>query len=53
MIARHVEYQYSRFINQNIAGPHVLIDSEAGLGYPTATKAMMAGYDEHTLYFDF
>ncbi|KZV60865.1 MFS general substrate transporter [Peniophora sp. CONT] len=28
----------------NIAGPHVLIDSEAELGYPTATKAMMAGY---------
>ncbi|KAK7439852.1 hypothetical protein VKT23_017424 [Stygiomarasmius scandens] len=28
----------------NIAGPHVLIDSEKELGYPTATKAMMAGY---------
>ncbi|KAF5356616.1 hypothetical protein D9758_008204 [Tetrapyrgos nigripes] len=28
----------------NIAGPHVLIDSEKPLGYPTATKAMMAGY---------
>ncbi|VDC05871.1 unnamed protein product [Peniophora sp. CBMAI 1063] len=28
----------------NIAGPHVLIDSEADTGYPTATKAMMAGY---------
>ncbi|KAL1668979.1 major facilitator superfamily domain-containing protein [Schizophyllum commune] len=28
----------------NIAGPHVLIDSEEDIGYPTATKAMMAGY---------
>lgn len=28
----------------NIAGPHVLLDSEQGIGYPTATKAMMAGY---------
>jgi len=28
----------------NIAGPHTLLDSEAGIGYPTATKAMMAGY---------
>ncbi|CAD6574935.1 MAG: hypothetical protein TREMPRED_001252 [Tremellales sp. Tagirdzhanova-0007] len=28
----------------NIAGPHVLIASEAAAGYPTATKAMMAGY---------
>ncbi|KAJ7073110.1 major facilitator superfamily domain-containing protein [Mycena amicta] len=28
----------------NIAGPHVLLQSEAALGYPTATKAMMAGY---------
>ncbi|KAJ7197770.1 major facilitator superfamily domain-containing protein [Mycena pura] len=28
----------------NIAGPHVLLQSEAAIGYPTATKAMMAGY---------
>ena len=28
----------------DIAGPHVLIDSEAAAGYPTATKAMLAGY---------
>ncbi|WWD21335.1 hypothetical protein CI109_105819 [Kwoniella shandongensis] len=28
----------------NIAGPHVLIDSEKAAGYPTATKAMLAGY---------
>ncbi|KAL1745032.1 major facilitator superfamily domain-containing protein [Schizophyllum fasciatum] len=28
----------------NIAGPHVLIDAEKDAGYPTATKAMMAGY---------
>ncbi|KAJ7669671.1 major facilitator superfamily domain-containing protein [Mycena rosella] len=28
----------------NIAGPHVLLQSEAQIGYPTATKAMMAGY---------
>ncbi|KAF7297521.1 MFS general substrate transporter [Mycena indigotica] len=28
----------------NIAGPHVLLQSEASAGYPTATKAMMAGY---------
>ncbi|KAH8833374.1 major facilitator superfamily domain-containing protein, partial [Flagelloscypha sp. PMI_526] len=27
----------------NIAGPHTLIDSEAKIGYPTATKAIMAG----------
>ncbi|THU89913.1 MFS general substrate transporter [Dendrothele bispora CBS 962.96] len=32
----------------NIAGPHVLIDSEKDLGYPTATKAMMAGYTVKT-----
>lgn len=29
---------------QNIAGPHVVIDTEAEIGFPTATKAMMAGY---------
>ncbi|KAJ7648779.1 MFS general substrate transporter [Mycena polygramma] len=28
----------------NIAGPHVLLQSEADIGYPTATKSMMAGY---------
>lgn len=28
----------------NIAGPHVLISSEEAEGYPTATKAMLAGY---------
>ncbi|KAJ7167242.1 major facilitator superfamily domain-containing protein [Mycena crocata] len=28
----------------NIAGPHVLLQSEATSGYPTATKSMMAGY---------
>ncbi|KAJ7267787.1 major facilitator superfamily domain-containing protein [Mycena rebaudengoi] len=28
----------------NIAGPHVLLQSEAAIGYPTATKSMMAGY---------
>ncbi|TRM69115.1 major facilitator superfamily domain-containing protein [Schizophyllum amplum] len=28
----------------NIAGPHVLLDSEESTGYPTATKSMMAGY---------
>ena len=28
----------------DIAGPHVLIDSEKAAGYPTATKAMLAGY---------
>ncbi|KAJ6548663.1 MFS general substrate transporter [Mycena capillaripes] len=28
----------------NIAGPHVLLQSEAAIGYPTATKAMMVGY---------
>ncbi|KAJ7486670.1 major facilitator superfamily domain-containing protein [Mycena latifolia] len=28
----------------NIAGPHVLLQSESKIGYPTATKAMMAGY---------
>ncbi|WVQ81140.1 hypothetical protein IAT38_003262 [Cryptococcus sp. DSM 104549] len=28
----------------NIAGPHVLIGSEKAAGYPTATKAMLAGY---------
>ncbi|KAK8844009.1 hypothetical protein IAR55_006802 [Kwoniella newhampshirensis] len=28
----------------NIAGPHVLIGSEKAQGYPTATKAMLAGY---------
>ncbi|KAH8813415.1 MFS general substrate transporter [Flagelloscypha sp. PMI_526] len=27
----------------NIAGPHTLLDSEAKIGYPTATKAIMAG----------
>ncbi|KAI0028085.1 MFS general substrate transporter [Vararia minispora EC-137] len=27
----------------NITGPHTLLDSEAEIGYPTATKAMMAG----------
>ncbi|KAJ7673332.1 MFS general substrate transporter [Mycena polygramma] len=29
---------------QNIAGPHVLLQSEAEIGYPTATKSMIAGY---------
>ncbi|RSH89720.1 hypothetical protein EHS25_001705 [Saitozyma podzolica] len=28
----------------NIAGPHVLIGSEASIGYPTATKSMMVAY---------
>ena len=28
----------------DIAGPHVLISSEEAEGYPTATKAMLAGY---------
>ncbi|KAF8193860.1 MFS general substrate transporter [Mycena galopus ATCC 62051] len=28
----------------NIAGPHVVLQSEAAIGYPTATKSMMAGY---------
>ncbi|ORY33062.1 major facilitator superfamily domain-containing protein [Naematelia encephala] len=28
----------------NIAGPHVLLEREATTGYPTATKAMLAGY---------
>ena len=27
-----------------IAGPHVILDSESKIGYPTATKAMMACY---------
>ncbi|KAJ7358609.1 major facilitator superfamily domain-containing protein [Mycena albidolilacea] len=31
-------------VSGNIAGPHVLLQSEATIGYPTATKAMMAGY---------
>ncbi|KAJ6511684.1 MFS general substrate transporter [Mycena vulgaris] len=30
--------------HDNIAGPHVLLQSESTIGYPTATKAMMAGY---------
>ncbi|KAJ7599234.1 MFS general substrate transporter [Mycena floridula] len=33
---------------QNIAGPHVLLDSESNIGYPTATKSMMAGYAAKT-----
>ncbi|KAF9036440.1 MFS general substrate transporter [Hymenopellis radicata] len=33
---------------QNIAGPHTLIDSEEDIGYPTATKAMLAGYTVKT-----
>ncbi|KAJ7097131.1 major facilitator superfamily domain-containing protein [Mycena belliarum] len=28
----------------NIVGPHVLLQSESKIGYPTATKAMMSGY---------
>ncbi|KAK7691754.1 hypothetical protein QCA50_005155 [Cerrena zonata] len=34
--------------HQNIAGPHVVIDTEADVGFPTATKAMMAGYTVKT-----
>ncbi|KAF8922343.1 major facilitator superfamily domain-containing protein [Mucidula mucida] len=35
-------------VSANIAGPHTLIDSEEDIGYPTATKAMLAGYTVKT-----
>ncbi|KAJ7885256.1 major facilitator superfamily domain-containing protein [Mycena olivaceomarginata] len=38
-----LDAEYFRQVG-NIAGPHVLLQSEAAIGYPTATKAMMAGY---------
>ncbi|WRT69127.1 uncharacterized protein IL334_006111 [Kwoniella shivajii] len=34
----------------NIAGPHVVIGEEKALGYPTATKAMIAGYSAKTAF---
>ncbi|WWC98037.1 hypothetical protein V866_004926 [Kwoniella sp. B9012] len=37
----------------NIAGPHVVIGEEKALGYPTATKAMLAGYTVKTIFHVF
>ncbi|WVW79423.1 hypothetical protein I302_101392 [Kwoniella bestiolae CBS 10118] len=34
----------------NIAGPHVVKGEEKAAGYPTATKAMLAGYTAKTIF---
>ncbi|KAF9036441.1 MFS general substrate transporter [Hymenopellis radicata] len=45
---RQVTSAATFIVIQNIAGPHTLIDSEKDIGYPTATKAMLAGYTVKT-----